>query len=117
MWIEKCLLPPKMKSRGKSFWNSHFLTKYITNGKIKIESGKMELYITSFEIEDVIDTIKDISAPLISKNNVASIAKPIPMEAKKLPFFADSGLLWSLSPQTNESAANKKIKDYIKAPK
>ena len=29
----------------------------------------MELYITSFEIEDVIDTIKDISAPLISKNN------------------------------------------------
>ena len=35
----------------------------------KIESGKMELYITSFEIEDVIDTIKDISAPLISKNN------------------------------------------------
>ncbi len=37
----------------------------------KIESGKMELYITSFEIEDVIDTIKDISAPLISKNNNA----------------------------------------------
>ena len=37
----------------------------------KIESGKMELYITSFEIEDVIDTIKDISAPLVSKNNNA----------------------------------------------
>ena len=35
----------------------------------KIESGKMELYITSFEIENVIDTIKDISAPLMSKNN------------------------------------------------
>ena len=37
----------------------------------KIESGKMELYITSFEIEDVIDVIKDISAPLMSKNNNA----------------------------------------------
>ena len=35
----------------------------------KIESGKMELYVTSFEIEDVIDTIKDISAPLMSKND------------------------------------------------
>ena len=35
----------------------------------KIESGKMELYITSFEIEDVIDTIKNISAPLVSKND------------------------------------------------
>ena len=37
----------------------------------KIESGKMELYITSFEIEDVVDVIKDISAPLVSKNNNA----------------------------------------------
>ena len=35
----------------------------------KIESGKMELYITSFEIENVIDTIKDISTPLMSKND------------------------------------------------
>ena len=31
----------------------------------------MELYITSFEIEDVVDVIKDISAPLVSKNNNA----------------------------------------------
>ena len=37
----------------------------------KIESGKMELYITSFEIEDVVDVIKEISAPLVSKNNNA----------------------------------------------
>ena len=37
----------------------------------KIESGKMELYITSFEIEDVVDVIRDISAPLVSKNNNA----------------------------------------------
>ena len=37
----------------------------------KIESGKMEIYITSFEIEDVVDVIKDISAPLVSKNNNA----------------------------------------------
>ena len=37
----------------------------------KIESGKMELYITSFEIEDVVDVIKDISAPLVSKNDNA----------------------------------------------
>ena len=37
----------------------------------KIESGKMELYITSFEVEDVVDVIKDISAPLVSKNNNA----------------------------------------------
>ena len=29
----------------------------------------MELYVTSFEIDDVIDTIKDISAPLMSKND------------------------------------------------
>ena len=35
----------------------------------KIESGKMELYVTSFEIENVIDTIKDISTPLMSKND------------------------------------------------
>ena len=35
----------------------------------KIESGKMELYITSFEIEKVVETLNDINAPLAAKNN------------------------------------------------
>ena len=35
----------------------------------KIEAGKMELFVTNFEIENMIDTIKDVSAPLASKND------------------------------------------------
>ena len=35
----------------------------------KIEAGKMELFITNFEIENMIQTIKDISEPLAAKNN------------------------------------------------
>jgi signal transduction histidine kinase/DNA-binding response OmpR family regulator len=35
----------------------------------KIESGKMELYITSFEIEKVVETLNDINAPLAAKND------------------------------------------------
>ena len=34
----------------------------------KIEAGKMELFITNFEIEDMVDTIKDVSSPLAAKN-------------------------------------------------
>ena len=35
----------------------------------KIESGKMELFITSFEIEKVVETLRDINAPLATKND------------------------------------------------
>jgi signal transduction histidine kinase/CheY-like chemotaxis protein len=35
----------------------------------KIEAGKMELFITSFEIESMIQTIKDVSEPLAAKND------------------------------------------------
>ena len=35
----------------------------------KIEAGKMELFITNFEIENMIQTIKDVSEPLAAKNN------------------------------------------------
>ena len=35
----------------------------------KIEAGKMELFITSFEIENMIQTIKDVSEPLAAKND------------------------------------------------
>ena len=35
----------------------------------KIEAGKMELFITSFEIEHMIQTIKDVSEPLAAKND------------------------------------------------
>ena len=35
----------------------------------KIEAGKMELFVTSFEIENMVQTIKDVSEPLAAKNN------------------------------------------------
>ena len=35
----------------------------------KIEAGKMELYLTSFEIEKVVETLRDINAPLANKND------------------------------------------------
>mgnify|MGYP000642520923 FL=1 len=35
----------------------------------KIEAGKMELFVTSFEIENMIQTIKDVSEPLAAKND------------------------------------------------
>ena len=35
----------------------------------KIEAGKMELFVTSFEIENMVQTIKDVSEPLASKND------------------------------------------------
>ena len=35
----------------------------------KIEAGKMELYLTSFEIEKLVETLKDVNAPLASKND------------------------------------------------
>jgi len=35
----------------------------------KIEAGKMELFVTSFEIESMIDTIKDVANPIIAKND------------------------------------------------
>ena len=35
----------------------------------KIEAGKMELFVTSFEIENMVQTIKDVSAPLAAKND------------------------------------------------
>ena len=34
----------------------------------KIEAGRMELYLTSFDIETMIDTIKDVTSPLALKN-------------------------------------------------
>ena len=34
----------------------------------KIEAGKMELFVTSFEVENMIQTIKDVSEPLAAKN-------------------------------------------------
>tara|TARA_B100000676_G_scaffold300986_1_gene347468 strand:+ start:451 stop:3447 length:2997 start_codon:yes stop_codon:yes gene_type:complete len=34
----------------------------------KIEAGRMELYITSFDIETMIDTIRDVTSPLALKN-------------------------------------------------
>ncbi len=39
----------------------------------KIEAGKMELFVTSFEIEDMVQTIKDVSEPLAAKNNNAFV--------------------------------------------
>ena len=35
----------------------------------KIEAGKMELFVTSFEIENMVQTIKDVSEPLAAKND------------------------------------------------
>lgn len=35
----------------------------------KIEAGKMELFVTNFEIENMIQTIKDVSEPLAAKND------------------------------------------------
>jgi signal transduction histidine kinase/CheY-like chemotaxis protein len=35
----------------------------------KIEAGRMELYLTSFEIESMIDTIKDVTGPLATPND------------------------------------------------
>ena len=35
----------------------------------KIEAGKMELFITSFEIESMIETIRDVANPVIAKND------------------------------------------------
>ena len=35
----------------------------------KIEAGKMELYVTSFEIESMIETIRDVANPVIAKND------------------------------------------------
>jgi len=35
----------------------------------KIEAGKMELYLTSFEIEKLVETLKDVNSPLASKND------------------------------------------------
>jgi signal transduction histidine kinase/CheY-like chemotaxis protein len=35
----------------------------------KIEAGRMELYITSFEIESMVETIKDVTGPLAIPNN------------------------------------------------
>jgi signal transduction histidine kinase/CheY-like chemotaxis protein len=35
----------------------------------KIEAGKMELFITSFEIENMVETIKNIYEPLAAKND------------------------------------------------
>ena len=35
----------------------------------KIEAGKMELFVTSFEVENMIQTIKDVSEPLAAKND------------------------------------------------
>ena len=34
----------------------------------KIEAGRMELYLTNFDIESMIDTIKDVTGPLSIKN-------------------------------------------------
>ena len=39
----------------------------------KIEAGKMELFVTSFEIENMVQTIKDVSDPLAAKNNNAFV--------------------------------------------
>jgi signal transduction histidine kinase/CheY-like chemotaxis protein len=35
----------------------------------KIEAGKMELFVTSFKIENMVQTIKDVSEPLAAKND------------------------------------------------
>tara|TARA_B110000014_G_scaffold241448_1_gene210264 strand:- start:536 stop:1264 length:729 start_codon:yes stop_codon:yes gene_type:complete len=35
----------------------------------KIEAGRMELYLTSFDIENMVDTIKDVVGPLASPND------------------------------------------------
>ena len=35
----------------------------------KIEAGKMELFVTSFEIENMVQIIKDVSEPLAAKND------------------------------------------------
>ena len=35
----------------------------------KIEAGKMELFVTTFEIENMVQTIKDVSEPLAAKND------------------------------------------------
>ena len=41
----------------------------------KIEAGKMELFVTSFEIENMVQTIKDVSEPLAAKNENAFVIK------------------------------------------
>jgi len=41
----------------------------------KIEAGKMELFVTSFEIENMIQTIKDVSEPLAAKNDNGFVIK------------------------------------------
>ena len=35
----------------------------------KIEAGRMELYLTSFDIEGMVDTIKDVTGPLAATND------------------------------------------------
>ncbi len=41
----------------------------------KIEAGKMDMYFTPFSIETMIETIKDVSGPLATKNNNEFIIK------------------------------------------
>ena len=41
----------------------------------KIEAGKMDMYFTPFNIDTMIETIKDVSGPLASKNNNEFIIK------------------------------------------
>ena len=41
----------------------------------KIEAGKMDMYFTPFKIDTMIETIKDVSGPLASKNNNEFIIK------------------------------------------
>ena len=41
----------------------------------KIEAGKMDMYFTPFSIEIMIETIKDVSGPLATKNNNEFIIK------------------------------------------
>ena len=41
----------------------------------KIEAGKMDMYFTPFSIDTMIETIKDVSGPLASKNNNEFIIK------------------------------------------
>ena len=41
----------------------------------KIEAGKMDMYFTPFNIDNMIETIKDVSGPLASKNNNEFIIK------------------------------------------
>ena len=41
----------------------------------KIEAGKMDMYFTPFNIDTMLETIKDVSGPLASKNNNEFIIK------------------------------------------